>query len=317
MTNLNSLTLKLANYISDLLYRYECVIVPEFGGFVTNDKSAIIDKINNTLYPPYKQITFNSHLINNDGLLVNYIASADKIPYESALNFIRFEIGSWKEKVKDQDLFLESIGSFSLINNKLHFEPQKKINYLPSSFGLTNVVTPDIKREVYKKNVEKLEDKAPIIFTPERKKTPNYLKYAAIFVLGLSAIGISGKLYKDHQNNQQIVAAKEQQNLIDQKIENATFVISKPLPTLNLEVTTVNNMNFHVIAGAFRFPENAEKKLNQLKSEGYNSKILGVNKWGLTIVSFDSYESKRNAINSLNSIKRKKDKKAWLLVQKF
>ena len=70
-------------------------------------------------------------------------------------------------------------------------------------------------------------------------------------------------------------------------------------------------MNFHVIAGAFRFPENAEKKLNQLKSEGYNSKILGVNKWGLTIVSFDSYESKRNAINSLNSIKRKKDKKAW------
>lgn len=309
--------MNLANYISDLLYRYECVIVPEFGGFVTNNKSAKIDKINNTLHPPFKQLTFNSHLINNDGLLVNYIASADKIPYESALNYIRFEIESWKQKMKDQDLFLDSIGSFSMIDNKLHFEPLQKVNYLTSSFGLTNVVIPEIKREVYKKEVEKLEDKAPILITPERRKAPNYLKYAAIFVLGLSALGIGGKLYKDQQASRQIVEAKEQQNIIDQKIESATFVISKPLPTLNLEVNTVHNKSFHVIAGAFRFPENAEKKLTQLKAEGYNARILGVNRWGLTIVSFDSYDSERDAINNLNRIRRHKDKKAWLLVQKF
>ncbi len=309
--------MKLANYISDLLYRYECVIVPEFGGFVTNNKSARIEKDNNTLHPPYKQITFNSHLTNNDGLLANYIASADKIPYESALNFIQFEIEAWLDKIKDQDIYLETLGSFSMVDNKLHFQPQKKLNYLTSSFGLTNVVIPEIKREVYKKEVEKLEEKAPILITPERRKAPNYLKYAAIFVLGLSAIGIGGKLYKNHQNKQQIVVAKEQQKRIDQKIENATFVISKPLPTLNLVINTVDNKSFHVIAGAFRFPENAENKLNQLKSEGYHSRILGVNKWGLTIVSFDSYESERDAINSLNSIKQKKDDKAWLLVQKF
>lgn len=309
--------MKLANYISDLLYRYECVIVPEFGGFVTNNKSARINKINNTLHPPYKQITFNSHLTNNDGLLANYIASMDKIPYESALNFIQFEIDAWLEKIKVQDLYIESIGSFSLVQNKLHFQPQKKLNYLTSSFGLTNVVIPEIKREVYKKEVEKLEEKAPILITPERRKAPNYLKYAAIFVLGLSAIGIGSKLYKDYQNKQQIVVAKEQQKRIDQKIENATFVISKPLPTLNLEVNTLDNKSFHVIAGAFRFPENAEKKLTRLKAEGYHARILGINKWGLTIVSFDSYDSERDAINSLNSIKRMKDKKAWLLVQKF
>ena len=309
--------MKLANYISDLLYRYECVIVPEFGGFVTNNKSARIDKVNNTLHPPFKQITFNGHLTNNDGLLANYIASADKIPYESALNFIQFEIEAWLDKIKNQDIYLESLGSFSMVDNKLHFEPQKKLNYLTSSFGLTNIVAPEIRREIYKKEVEKLEEKAPILITPERRKAPNYLKYAAIFVLGLSAIGIGGKLYKDQKANQQIVVAKEQQNLMDRKIENATFVISKPLPTLNLEVTTVDNKSFHVIAGAFRFPENAKKKLSQLKAEGYQARILGVNKWGLTIVSFDSYNSERNAINSLNSIKRKKDEKAWLLVQKF
>ncbi len=309
--------MKLANYISDLLYRYECVIVPEFGGFVSNNKSAKVDKINNTLHPPYKQITFNSHLKNNDGLLANYIASADRIPYESALNFIRFEIEIWLDKIKNDDLFLDSIGSFSLVNNKLHFEPQKRINYLTSSFGLSNIVIPEIKREVYKKEVEKLEEKAPILITPERRKAPSYLKYAAIFILGLSVLGIGGKIYKNYQTNRQIVVAKEHQSIINQKIENATFVISKPLPTLNLEVNTVNNKSFHVIAGAFRFPENAKKKLSQLKAAGYHARILGVNKWGLTIVSFDSYDSERDAINNLNRIKRNEDEKAWLLIQKF
>ena len=99
--------MKLSNYISDLLYRYECVIVPNFGGFVTNNQSAKIDKISQTLQPPYKQITFNSHLKNNDGLLANHIAAAEKIPYECALNFIQFEIESWQKKLINEELELE------------------------------------------------------------------------------------------------------------------------------------------------------------------------------------------------------------------
>ena len=140
--------MNLANYISDLLYRYECVIVPKFGGFVTNAKSARIDASNNTLHPPYKQITFNSHLTNNDGLLANYIASVDNISYECALNYIQFEIDAWNEKVKNQELTLNGLGAFNLFNSKLHFEPQEKINYLTSSFGLSNVVRSEIEREV-------------------------------------------------------------------------------------------------------------------------------------------------------------------------
>ncbi len=308
--------MSLSNYISDLLYRYECVIIPNFGGFVTNNKSAQINAFSNTFHPPYKQITFNGHLKNNDGLLANYIASVDKIPYESALNFIKFEVEDWFTKLKYEDLDLENIGTITSKNNKLLFEPNKKTNYLTSSFGLNNVVSPEIKRESYKKQVEKIEEKAPILISPERKKAPNYLKYAAIFVLGFSVLGFGGKMYRNYQNNKVIIASEEQQKVMETKIENATFVIGKPLPTLNIDITA-QKKSFHVIAGAFRIPENAVRKLNQLKANGYNSKILGVNKWGLTIVSFDSYDSERDAINSLNSIKRKEDKKAWLLVQKF
>lgn len=306
--------MNLANYISDLLYRYECVIVPKFGGFVTNKKSARIDDSNHTIFPPYKQITFNAHLTNNDGLLANYIASVDNISYECAVNYIKFEIDAWKEKLKNQDLTLFGLGTFKYSGGQLHFEPQQKINYLTSSFGLSNVVRTEIERESTIKIATEIE--SPKVIPLVEKKAPNYLKYAAIFVIGLSAIGFAGKYYQGHLNEKQLVEAQKRQDLMEEKIENATFVITKPLPTLNLEVES-NKKNFHVIAGAFRFPENANRKVNQLLQEGYNSKILGINKWNLTVVSYGSFSSRDEALENLSQIKKNVAKDSWLLVQEF
>lgn len=306
--------MNLANYISDLLYRYECVIVPKFGGFVTNNKSARIDGSNHTIFPPYKQITFNAHLTNNDGLLANYIASVDHISYECALNYIKFEIDAWNEKLKNQELNLNGLGTFNMSEDQLHFEPQKKVNYLTSSFGLSNVVRSEIERKPVVKVAEKTT--APKVIPIVEKKAPNYLKYAAIFVIGLSAIGFAGKYYQSRLNEKEMVEAQKRQDLMEQKIENATFVITKPLPTLNLEVES-SKKSFHVIAGAFRFPENADRKVNQLLKEGYNARILGVNKWKLTVVSYGSYSSRNEALENLSQIRKNVAKDSWLLIQEF
>ena len=306
--------MNLANYISDLLYRYECVIVPKFGGFVTNSKSARIDTANNTLYPPFKQITFNSHLVNNDGLLANYISSVDNISYECAVNYIQFEIDAWRDKLKNNELELVGLGTFNLISGKLNFEPQQKVNYLTSSFGLSNVVRAEIERASSVKTEDHVP--APKVIPIVEKKAPNYLKYAAIFVIGLSAIGFAGKYYQGQMHEKQLVEAQKQQDLIEEKIENATFIISKPLPTLNLEVES-SKKSFHVIAGAFRFPENAKRKVNQLVQEGYDSQILGVNKWNLTVVSYGSFSSRDEALESLSQIRENVAKDSWLLVQEF
>ncbi len=304
--------MNLSNYISDLLYRYECVIVPDFGGFVTNNKSARIDPSVNTLYPPYKQITFNHHLKNNDGLLAKYIASTDKISYECAVNYIQFETEAWKEKLKQEELMLSNLGVFSLIDNKLHFEPQQAINYLTSSFGLSNIISTEIERDT----AVRTSVQEPKIVPLERKKAPNYLKYAAIFVIGLSAIGFAGKYYKEQLAQKQLAEAKKQQELVEKKIENATFMITKPLPALKLEITAAKK-NFHVIAGAFRFSENADRKLNQLLQEGYEARILGVNKWNLTVVSYGSYATRKEALENLYQIKNDVAKDSWLLIQEF
>ncbi|PID69322.1 MAG: hypothetical protein CR989_02230 [Flavobacteriales bacterium] len=312
-TRQNFTPLNLSSYIKELLYRYECVIVPEFGGFVTNTKSAIISSYSNTFYPPHKIVTFNSHLKNNDGLLANYIAATDQVPYESAINFIKFEVAEWFEVLKETDLELEDIGKFSLDGNAtLHFESHISNNFLTDAHGLSPIAIYKTKREEYLATAPKA------VITPKSKpvkKENNWIKYAAVFVIGLSLLGLAGNaIYQNYtENNQLKVAHKEQKN-IEHKIEKATFVVTEALPSISFDVS-LNTKPYHLIAGAFRYPENAQRLVNKLIEQGYDARILGVNKWGLTQVSFNSYTDRNEAINNLYNIQRNVNENAWLLVQ--
>ena len=73
-----------AHYISELLFLHDCVILPEFGGFVGNKQSAILNITTEILTPPTKQIVFNRNLNTNDGLLISYIANQEGIINEKA-----------------------------------------------------------------------------------------------------------------------------------------------------------------------------------------------------------------------------------------
>ena len=71
-----------------------------------------------------------------------------------------------------------------------------------NSFGLTSFVSPQIKREAFKKEVEQLEEKAPIQFTPKKRTEPNaWLKYAAIFAVGLGMTGYFGNQWYGVQSD--------------------------------------------------------------------------------------------------------------------
>ncbi len=309
----------LDKYISDLLYRYECVIIPDFGGFITNETSAKVNHFTYTFYPPKKQITFNSHLKNNDGLLANYIASVEKIPFSDVVSKIEKEVQNWRQTLKNESVEILKIGSLSLNKDeKLIFEPATTVNYLTSSFGLNSFSSPAIKRLEYAEKVSQLETIAPVlpVEEKERRKTPLFLKYAATAAI-LFAVGSFGwNEYNKNQYQNQLLAEQEQQNDVEQKIQQATFVITNPLPVITLNVAK-EVKNYHVIAGAFREPQNAEKKVAQLIKKGYDAQILGVNKWNLTQVSFGSFVDKNDALKNLRIIKRTVASDAWLLVQEF
>ncbi len=317
----------LEQYIKDLLYRYDCVIVPDFGAFIANVKTAAID--GKRLTPPFKQITFNALIQNNDGLLANHIALSDKMPYETAINFIKFEIEEWIDKLLDEELVLEGIGTLFLNNDIINFEPDTSINYLTSSFGLSSFISDSISRNQISTvqlndnkekeesfQIDSNEETKTVAFVENKpKRNFPYLKYAAIFLIGAATIGLFGKkAYDAKLENDQALVIQEQQIKRETEIQTATFVINNPLPTITIK-TIEPVKKYHIIAGAFRSKNNAQKKVNQLLKNGFESSIVGENKWHLTQVAFQSFSSLEEANTALAKIKNETAKDAWLLVK--
>ena len=79
-------------YIKELLYQHECVTVPNFGAFLTRSMNILIDTDSGLFLPPRKEVSFNSLLSNNDGVLAHYIAQKEKVSFEQALRRIEKEV---------------------------------------------------------------------------------------------------------------------------------------------------------------------------------------------------------------------------------
>ncbi len=309
-------------YIEELLYRYNCVVVPEFGAFLTQKKSAVIDEVTHTFYPPSKLISFNEQLSSNDGLLVSYMANAENKTYEDVLQQTLDLAKEWKRKLRSGErLTFSNIGELWLNReSKIQFQPSFQVNYLTASYGFSSFVSTPVTREVLKEEVVTLEEKIPFIITPEERKKNTfrpYLKYAAILLLSLST-GLTGyKFYSETTHKQQLVQ-EEAQVRVSQNIQEATFFSSNPLelPALELEVTKLNKGKHHIIAGAFRVQENADKKVRQLRRRGFKADYLGVNAYGLHQVTYGSFSDSQEALEFLRKIKRTESKDAWLLSSK-
>ena len=75
----------IAKHITELLYHHDCVILPDFGGFISNYHSAKIDTHRKLIHPPTKNVLFNKHVKVNDGLLASKLVKEESISYERAI----------------------------------------------------------------------------------------------------------------------------------------------------------------------------------------------------------------------------------------
>ena len=313
--------MQMEKHISVLLYRYQCVTVPGFGAFLTETVSAHVTGSASSFFPPKKVVSFNANVKNNDGLLANHVALQEKMSYELAVIKIGDVVNEWTYLLQNRNrVVLKNIGEIS-VNNEMNwvFEPANTVNYLTDSFGLSSFVSPEITREVLKQEVEALEEKAPIIFTPERKKDYSYLKYAAVFVVMLGAGGFGYKTYYDQQIETKTLAVqKNVQEKVQQQIQQATFVISAPVEAVELSVTAPveEKMPYHLVAGAYRSEENANKAIAELKAAGFeNAKMLSMNKHNLYPVVYGSFKNLNEAQTERKNIQKSHNAEAWLLIE--
>jgi len=154
--------LDLDTRLSDLLYHYDCVIIPDLGGFVTEYRSARIDKVLRIIHPPSKDLRFNGQLTANDGLLANALATAEGLSHEEANAQIKAQVEDYFTELEaGRPVTFDKVGILHLDSeNRIQFSPDRSVNYLLDSYRLKELYAQPVDRRV----PAQLEDE--VIATP-------------------------------------------------------------------------------------------------------------------------------------------------------
>lgn len=130
-------------YISDLLFLHDCVIIPDFGGFICNYKSAYIDEQSGRICPPSKDILFNRSLTRNDGLLVHWISDKEHVSFEKATVQVMLFSEDLKIRLNQrQRIDFGDIGTFCTDRRfNIIFEPGKH-NFFAETYGMEAIELP-------------------------------------------------------------------------------------------------------------------------------------------------------------------------------
>ena len=129
----------LAKHIEALLLEHDCVIIPGFGGFLSNQAEATYDQTGgSTLLPPHRTVGFNQQLQINDGLLVQSYMTAYDASYPSAHLQMEKEIEQMKMELDVNGHYnIENVGRLTKgISGQIIFEAQDKDLPSPSLYGL-------------------------------------------------------------------------------------------------------------------------------------------------------------------------------------
>ena len=227
------------SYIKELMLKYECLIIPNFGAFITRDFKGGFKSDENLFLPPYKEIGFNSLLIDNDGILVDCIAKKNNIPYTDALINLQKEVDFLKKRLKNIPVIIDDIGELSInSNNKVIFNPFNSFNFNLHSFGLSTFKKIPIKIDYSSSNPNKSKihymeksNEESFSFKPDKSiKKFNPLKYVAVGIISILIISFSYYLIDDYIDEKRIISAEKGQEKIKKNVQKAKFNLGSISP---------------------------------------------------------------------------------------
>jgi hypothetical protein len=269
-------------YIRELLFEQDCVIIPDFGGFIGNYSSARIDRITGTFHPPLKRISFNINLNHNDGLLISRISQSSGLHYGDARTLIENFVNDLKIRLsKGERVLFDHIGTF--INNRennIEFEPEANINYAPGSFGLESFQCMPVRDYNVRKRITRHIDKDPLEYSRQRKILWRAAVVIPIMAL-LIAVPLKTGLFKTRveiSSLNPLVKAEFEDNrkAVDESIVLVS-VDSSAIPEPEVPAPpppSIEEYHYSVITGSFQSEQNAVSHVNSLKQEGFDPEIV-------------------------------------------
>jgi len=177
---------QITQLISELLYKHDCVIVPNFGGFVAQHYASHFSSGSSLLLPPTKQILFNKNLKHNDGLLVSAYADKFLLDYNDAV----LQVEDYKSYIVS---LLEVKKRFELAqlgllyidsDQEIRFEAKVDVNFLIDSYGFESVIANEVEQIIEPRVLKTTFEDRKII--PLQNPSKKYsIKKVALLAIGI------------------------------------------------------------------------------------------------------------------------------------
>lgn len=344
----------IVKYIRELLLDHECVIVPEFGAFITQETPATLDYVTHLLTPPSKEIVFNGKLITDDGVLINYIADCKGISTTESMKIVHdFAIRSIGVLEASGTLRLDGMGVITRINEKDYdFQLDGNMNLFGDSFGLSTIkVQPIYRKETYQHLAEKIatEQKTKttlMTLVDEQEERPHHVNrynykwfraaaYSMIVATVLVFLGWSAdksdsrlaswnpffysspnEFIASHLKTEPVVETPEP---IVETVEPVVEVVEPVIePVVEpVVIQPVDDTYYYIIGASLRSDADAQKCVSKFKKAGFsNAEALPMNDKGNIRVSYETVLSRDAALKRLEIIRKEYNEAAWLLRKK-
>ncbi len=319
----------LVKYISHLVARHDCVIMPGTGAFLAVEEPAHYNVKEGIFIPPYRTMHFNPNVKVDDALLLSEYIDNEQLGYEEATKKMNREIESLHNALKTTGIVrFGELGTFHMnINGGITFEVDANGIEDPANFGFEPFAVPMLRD---------FEEKKFII---SRRDIGKFVAAAAAIILTFIFVTpMSDRAFK--QNMQASVtgfASSEQISMMQQlsaiapckavaEVENceiapldahgniivteesarsntANEIASEIAPaTQEITVHVKNEKVFHIIVASSPNEDNARlaiKELSAKKEAAYNVVKGG----GRHRISIGEYSTNKEAATALEEIK--------------
>lgn len=137
---------ELVRHIEFLLLDNDCVIIPQFGGFVTRHMPSKYIEDEQLFLPPIRTVGFNAQLKEDDGLLVNSYMRTYQTTETEARTLLKEQTDQLKQELLENgSCDMGSLGQLTLDENGLlKFSPCQAGTVCPAFYGLDALLFPPL-----------------------------------------------------------------------------------------------------------------------------------------------------------------------------
>ncbi|MGF7137949.1 HU domain-containing protein [Roseimarinus sediminis] len=292
----------ITKHIAYLMQFHECVVVPDFGAFISNYQPAQYNREEHSFTPPGKAVIFNSKISRNDGLLVSYMVEKEQISYAQAQSAVMNFVDQLSLRLNNgEKVELGSLGSMVFDRSgAIIYQSVNQID-LAAAYGLQ----PFSYEALKPKHEIRPYQPRPAVRVVHRKRDLIKVAASIALVLSLSLFPLKNDLILQSSNLNPIQLLNSFQPKAGEVDETGQLAQTAPGQLEKIAP-------YILVGGSFQHLDNAKQLQGTLLNNGHQAEIIKMENSYYRVI-IDSFFEKNEAIKAMNAYRSKHTgSKVWV-----